>query len=84
MIVWKTKDGRELALEQIADWHLKNIIRFLKRGQEEALLNGYAALSFLRGEHAQEAAESEIEREAVEYRDLIAFFESEAHDRGLK
>lgn len=82
---WKCQDGRVLKIVDMADGHLRNTIRMLRR-------NGYctttefadcaAYATAVNGEYAALAAENEMDqmRPASQLDDLIA----EADRRGLK
>ena len=92
--VWVTRDKREIPVSQMTDSHLINSIKFIRKQQaalmENALVSAYAALTWMNGEMAQMAVESEIDMmERGEYQedcmpeiyfDLI----NEAEKRGLK
>jgi hypothetical protein len=60
--VWVTQDGRELLPCDMADDHLVNTIRYVRRRVEAYRLK--VAMTYghgLVGEHAQEAAEKELD-----------------------
>ena len=82
--VWTTREGQKLQMHEIGDRHLLNIIQLLRRNSLAAMSDGYSAMSFLRGEHAIDAAESEIDREQYQYQEAISEFCAEAARRGLR
>lgn len=59
--MWKTKDGREIPINKMADAHLLNVIRMLQRTHAVRQFNSPIPLG-LRGEMAQFAAEADYER----------------------
>lgn len=82
-VVWITRDGRSLTMDQIGDTHLLNIVRMLERRALTALLDGYSVTSCLQGEMAIEVAESAITAEYEKLQERISEFRGEAAARGL-
>lgn len=82
-IVWTTKDGEELTMKEISNYHLCSIVRLLRRRSISQLSQGYSVLSMLQGEMAIDAAESQLEREQALYRSTIHMFEQEAKRRHI-
>ena len=73
---WTTEDGRVIAIHDLSDSHLVNIVRFLQARAEEFKAQHIQAISaeilvVLQGEMAQEAAFAELDarakRPALEY-----------------
>lgn len=81
--VWMTNDGQVLTLEEISDAHLLNIIPFLKCQYSKTLDEGYGYIACISGEHALEAAESQLDQELQAYLNQIEFFTAEARKRNL-
>jgi hypothetical protein len=85
--VWKTKDGRQIPIDKMADAHLLSVIRMLQRTHAVHQFNAPIPQG-IRGEMAQFAAESDYERfqesppsvSAPIYDDLCR----EAENRGLE
>jgi hypothetical protein len=66
---WKTEDGRVIAIHDLSDSHLVNIIRFLQARAEEFKEQHIQAISaeilvVLQGEMAQESAFAELDARA--------------------
>lgn len=80
-VVWTTRRGDKLTMNQISDDHLANIIRFLHREAQGHLRDGYVFMSALQGEMALDAAHSGIDTEHQRLMDGIEMFEQEARRR---
>lgn len=74
---WITKEGHKIAISDLSDSHLVNILSWLCRTVEsaktKALIDGYSAMNYINGE----MAEMQIERElfAIEQMTLAEFLE---------
>lgn len=87
MKVWKTKDGREIPINEMADAHLLSVLRMLQRTHAVRQFNEPVPFG-LRGEMAQFAAEADYERfqesEPTVTTPIYADLRAEAERRGLE
>jgi hypothetical protein len=82
-VVWVTREGDPLTMNEIENNHLLNIIRHLKKRYLHMMSEGYSALSCLQGEMASYYAEQELDHGLQDMQDKISFFEQEAKRRGI-
>lgn len=60
--IWTTREGKEIAIEDMKDSHLINTIRLLKKRIDEWHQISSGAYPNFQGEMAQECAEKDYER----------------------
>lgn len=82
--VWTTREGEPLTMREIADGHLGNIIRMLRRRRDDALEESMCALGCVSGEIAEYHITSTADSHLSYLSEKIAMFEAEAARRGVK
>lgn len=91
--VWTMRDGTKIAIKDMGDQHIINTIRFLDRAaeriHEQAIMDGFSALSAVNGEQARYSIEdgiASLEQDGSDPYDEFPIYEhlvAEASRRGL-